>query len=140
MSWKLIYKVMMYMWYKHQMIPVNWLYMVVHVTKKSMKVCSQPGCYKINVCAPIDAWLCNYADRKWRHRVRHWFLSDTELTRGRGGHICHPGSQKERKPLQHLSSQRRMKVLTVNFFKFSNHLKDIFIMCSEFWNVEWFPK
>lgn len=38
---------------------------------------------------------------KTGQRVRHWVaLLHTELTGGIAGHICHPGRQKERKPLQ----------------------------------------
>lgn len=38
---------------------------------------------------------------KTGQRVRQWVvLLHTELTGGIAGHICHPGRQKERKPLQ----------------------------------------
>lgn len=43
-------------------------------------------------------------DRQWKDRTESETMSclilHTELTGGIAGHICHPGRQKERKPLQ----------------------------------------
>lgn len=43
-------------------------------------------------------------DRQWKDRTESETMSClilyTELTGGIAGHICHPGRQKERKPLQ----------------------------------------